>query len=286
MADGTFQTLTLEYRVYGECDGTTVAPAFSDGEIDARQIVVFEVENLGIIPLRFDEEPNPDDPSTPANRFVTWTVLYGEQSAVNFDSGLSVAAQIENLGYQPIEPQGQIAAGKEGAYIQRCIKVPQGGVLMVKDIVPSGGRPAVVRLRVQQTDNSEQNAMLENACCCKAAQVTISLPDEPNGDCPADLTLTGVTPSSTLSGLGAVSVTLSGSGFSELASPGLAFSREDGTGGTIQLPTANLQVLDDNTITVDVTPNVPGLYDVFVGDTSSQNCFAALLQSFTVLNPG
>ena len=284
MPAASFQTLTLEYRVFDRCDGTTEAPPFSEGQLDERQIYVFEVQRLGVIPLRFgDEEELPEQPSTQANRFLTWSLLTGVPTANNFESGLGVGFAERDSGQTfPIEPVGQIALGSEGLYLQRCVKVPQGGVVLVNDIEAFPGAPAIVRLRVQRPENGEQQHQLELACCCKDGLADLDVPNRPSDDCPSNLTLIEVTPNqAAFDPTEPVEVTLLGSGFSELENLQVAFVQPRGE-VPVQLPILEVSVLDDNTLQAQLLPNAPGVFDVFVGDPNIENCFAALTPGFTV----
>jgi hypothetical protein len=274
------QTLTLEYRVFDRCDGLTEAPPFSEGVLDDRQIYVFEVARLGRIPLRFDDGPeNPPQPSAPANRFITWAVLLG----VPVDSeGLSVGfANRVSGNVTAIEPVGQISVGSEALYLRRCIKVPQGGLVVVNNVDAPPGAFAMVRLRVQQAENGEQQQQLELACCCKRSIPNTNVPDTRDTDCPSSLSIVDVSPSVVpVSLVSEVSVTITGRGFSELETTQVVFLNEGA--GEATLPVTSVAVLNDTTIVVSVAPNLAGSYSVFVVDPGSLDCFASLENGFTV----
>lgn len=177
MPTGSFQTLTLEYRVHGEFDGATLAPPFADGEVDGSQIVVFDVQNLGVIPFIFGQDAEPAQlPACPAATFVTWTLLYGRATAQNVDSGISVAVVMQGA-VPTVESIGTIPAAARGLYLRRCIEVPQGGVMVIRDIQASGGFPAIARLRIQRPEASEQKSLLGKACCCKGDLPRIVVPN-------------------------------------------------------------------------------------------------------------
>lgn len=275
MSAGSYQTLTLEYRVYDLCDGTTEAPPFSDGELDDRQIYVFEVQRLGVIPLRFgDEVVNPENPSAPANRVITWALLTGVPTAFSETSGLSVGLSFLGQSTMPVERVGQISVSSDGLYVRRCIKVPQGGVLLVRGIEAPPTGPAIIRLRVQQAENGEQQHQLELACCCKETMGNINVPDSVTTACPSDLSLDSLDPNETeINAMDPVTVTLTGAGFASLQEIYVTF--ED-------LPVYNIQLIDDNTVTVEVLPNLSGLFTVMIGDPNIETCFATLQDSFRV----
>jgi hypothetical protein len=280
MAPSSFQTLTIEYRVHDRCDGTTEAPPFSEGVLDERQIYVFEVARLGVIPLRFDDAPvNPPLPAAPATRIITWAVLTGIQTSTDFGSGLTLGLveRVAGLGTVPVEPVAQITAGSEGVYLRRCVNVPQGCVLLVNQIQAPPGYMAIIRLRVQQLQNGEQQQQLSLACCCKRDLVDINVPDGVNEPCPPGLTLNQVSPfQASLSNTLLTNVTITGSGFSSLAEVRVAFANESN-----QLPVSNVILVDDNTITADVLPNAIGNYDAFVGQ--SETCFVMAPRAFGVI---
>jgi len=283
MPAGSFQTLTLEYRVFDQCDGTTEAPPFSEGVLDDRQIYVFEVQRLGIIPLRFGEEEElPANPSAPANRTLTWSLFTGVPQSQVAGAGVNVGSRERSSGLlQIVEPVGQIADGSEGLYLRRCVPVPQGGVLVVDQIDSPPVGPAIIRLRVQQVENGEQAQMLAAACCCKNGELDINVPDDgsTSDPCPEDLSLSQVNPFGSNLSLSAITVTLTGSGFSELVDLAVGFFDPN---TAANLPVTNVNLINDTTIEVDVVPQTLGTFDVVVGDPNAENCFAVLVDAFTV----
>jgi hypothetical protein len=278
MPAADLQTLTLEYRVYDSCDGVTEAPPFSDGEIDERQVIVFEVQRLGRIPLRFldAETENPDDPSAYSERFLTWTVLRGTPTSFGTYDGLNVA-EVERASPRVVEVVhvGQIPSGKTGLYIRRCVRVPQGGMLTIDGIDAPAGEFAVVRLRIQQAESNEQSQMLVKACCCKENLPDVSLPAE--SPCPEDLTLTAVSPDSVPEASIATTIRLTGSGFAELDTVTLMISNDD-----TDLPVTSIVVDSDTQITATFVPSTKGTYDIVIGDPNYDGCVAGIVDGLTV----
>lgn len=279
MAVHSIQTLTLEYRVFDRFDGETEAPPFSEGVVDERGIYVFEVARLGIVPLRFGEEEElPDQPAAPSPRYLTWTVLRGLSTA---SPNMGIGGQIRQggLGAVLLEPTATIADGAEGIYLRRCVKVPQGGVILLDGVDAPADGPAIFRCRVQIPQNSEQRGFLDNACCCKSSLTDINLPDGPSEQCPPTLSVLSVSPLQSAVQLTPIEVQITGSGFSELAEPAVAFLESGGPGS---LEVTEFAVQNDNLIVAQVIPSTEGVYDVFVGDASIENCVAVLTIAFRV----
>lgn len=174
MTGPSLQTLTLEYRASIAFDGTTPAPPFSEGELDERQIYVFEVDRLGIIPLQFGEEEATSN-SPLARKVMSWMVAYGgvvdplsailHLGLVNYSDTTTAPLVIK-----PLVLQDPAAVG---VYSPRCQSISQGYSLIISNMLPQGSLiPLILRLRIVQLQSPEDEASWMAACCCKA-----NLPD-------------------------------------------------------------------------------------------------------------
>lgn len=177
MAGPNLKTLTLEYRAFGSFDGSTPAPPFSEGVLDARQIYVFEAVNIGIIPLQFGEEP-PTSDSTIARKVMTWMLTYGTVINPPPTAVLTLALANYHENDPPIALQSLVEqnAGTLGVYSQRCQSIPQGYALRISNLVPLPGMPAILRIRIVQPASPEDEASWMAACCCKAGFIDTQIP--------------------------------------------------------------------------------------------------------------
>lgn len=174
----TLQTISVEYRVPGALDGLTPAPEFSldpgaPNHIapDEDNIYVVNVEdNLGLI------DPTFLGGIAYADRFIKWVVIYSEALPVG-DENIRVVTRDEDgnlvIVSSTVTPNGRYAgpitvpAVTNGLYLKRCLMVPQGGLLQVRNMVGSPGSPVVVRLGIWRPNSLDALAQIRKACCCR-----------------------------------------------------------------------------------------------------------------------
>lgn len=178
MSGPTFKTYVLEYRALLGFDGLTPAPAWDTAVVGADQIYRFEAPAIGVIPLWMPIDGEPNSNGAYAKRWVTWALLLGETLltpeprvalAVTNSNPVDPTAMLPVESYLltiPPAPPGFIA---EGVYSRRCLFVPQGYGLVVRDVSAfADGRPAVLRMRVIVEQSVEDEALWMSACCCKS----------------------------------------------------------------------------------------------------------------------
>lgn len=180
--------ITLEYRVFGTCDGVTLAPPMSLSPSspnykapDKGNIYRFDVDNLGVIPLNVQQLAGDASFGSQRNSFLTWALAYAPAVFPHAptDPVLSLAAlDVPGSGAVQLAGYADIQGVELGVYTTRCLAVDHGAALVVKHM--SGGGivtvPAVLRFRLTIPSNMEEYAMLQQACCCKEESVDRPLP--------------------------------------------------------------------------------------------------------------
>lgn len=164
-----YQQITVEFQVNGELDGTTPAPRISldasDPDYvrpDERGIIVVPIQgNLGVI--------DPDlsgGRSSRGPRCIPWVWI---DSPVPGD----LFAQVATLDALPDQgllipfPQRQktFTGGLPEFFTDSPIPVPMGSVLGILGY-PATVTPKIVRFTVLGTSDIEEQALIDQACCC------------------------------------------------------------------------------------------------------------------------
>ena len=163
----SYQTYTLEYRVPGALDGSTLSEAFEAGSVlDPEQLHIFEPAQLGLIDLTFQGQRSPR-----ANRYAHWFYLYNYSGALN-DVLASVAryedpadpsipiVEVRDLVIQ-IDPLQSIV------YSRQCFFIPQGYLLRLRTAGRADeSQDTVVRIGVFPPETQQEEILIRRAKCC------------------------------------------------------------------------------------------------------------------------
>jgi hypothetical protein len=287
----TLQTLAVEYRVSGPLDGTTLAPEFSTDpradnylKPDSDNIFVLELDALGLI------DPTLLTGQAYADRFIKWISIYGPAVPTGADN-VRVVTYNNSGGLVTLQNALTVLAVANGIYSKRCIFVPQGGLLQVRNMAGSPGSPVVIRIGIWQPDTLDALAAMRQACCCRLGGV-FENPNPPPLLLDANSVNIGIgqfcartvdsplVPATIADG-GSGVIVINGSGFEPTDS--VVFI--DPTSGVILLPAVAYINATSMTATFS-PPSFPassvGTYDILVGPPEVPSCVGTLLQGFTV----
>jgi hypothetical protein len=166
-----FQQVTIEYRVVGELDGTTLAPNVvldpnSEGynEPDIRGIHVVDVPgNLGLI------DPDLIGSAAQGDRCIPWFYIDTNGVGGAPDATIAVVDNVDR-GDGIVVPVAQYIRFDTGGvpvfYSDRSTYVPQGSALSIAGY--DGGSVKLVRLNIVAPHDALEFANMLEACCCSA----------------------------------------------------------------------------------------------------------------------
>lgn len=285
----TLQTIAVEYRVPGSLDGVTPAPQFSLDprspdhiKPDEDNIYVVPVKNLGLI------DPTFLTGSAYADRFIKWLVVYGPNPPLGPDN-INVVTLDENGNVVTLRNKITINVAANGVYAKRCIFVPQGGLLQLRNLVGSAADPIVVRLGIWRPDSLKALAAMRQACCCReGGRFENTNPPPPVIDvnqfnigieqfCQRQIDV--VTPDQLQAGTPGT-INIIGSGFE--ATDNVVFI--DPTTNVVLDPT--ITFVNSTQFNADFVPGQTtgqeGTYDVLVGPAQVPSCVASAFSAFEI----
>lgn len=176
-----FQQITVEYRVSGTFDGTTVAPNVvldpsSDdfNEADDRGIHVVDVPgNLGIV------DPDLIGSAAQGDRCIPWVYIDTSGVAGIVTSRIAVVDNVERDDGINV-PQSQLTKFTTGGiplfYSDVSTRIPQGSALGIVGYLEDGVK--ILRLNIVAPHDAHEFANMLEACCCKGQEC----PDPPEID--------------------------------------------------------------------------------------------------------
>ena len=164
-----FQQLTVEFQVFGALDGSTPAPKISRDPTspdyivpDARGIIVVPVQgNLGLIDLDLS-----GGTATRGPRCIPWLYLDSPVPGEAF-STFGVLDANPGPGVPVPQPQstGPVTGGIPEFYSESPVCVAMGSVFGVFGY-PATIQPKLLRINIVGGQDSEEQALIDQACCC------------------------------------------------------------------------------------------------------------------------